>query len=224
MSTILPMTHEPVATRRSRDEQELARERVEERVHVAPARRASARAPGRSEAPSAPSARTGPARSASGRAGAAPSAPRTVSTTRSSTSAEFEPISRWSRATSATWSRSRLSIRSTDDLQRVLERHAELLLGEHPLELALGRLGASSATTASAPTRLCPARSAEASTSRLSGSCSAKRAALARTFAEDHRARRTAATRPSRMPTGPSRQTRDRTTRAPSRPRSAITS
>ena len=52
--------------------------------------------------------------------------------------------------------------------------YPELLVGDDPRELRFDGSGASSATTPIAPARLCPARNAEASTSRFSGSCSAK--------------------------------------------------
>ena len=65
-------------------------------------------------------------------------------------------------------------MRTTATLKASSRLHAELLLGEDPRNSLFEGSGASSATTVRAPTRLWPARSAEVSTSRLSGSCSAK--------------------------------------------------
>ena len=67
---------------------------------------------------------------------------RTFSATCSSTSAAFVPASRCSIATMATWFRSRLSMRLATTLERVVERDAELLVGERAPELAARRLAA----------------------------------------------------------------------------------
>ena len=104
---------------------------------------------------------------------------RIVSVTRSSTSAVLPPVSRWSAATSATCSRSRLSIRWTTT--RARPRAARRAARRRP------RAGTPSATARqrrrrrpTARRRSCARRGA-AITWRLSGSCSAKRSlALAR--------------------------------------------
>ena len=68
---------------------------------------------------------------------------------------------------------SRFCIRFAVDLERLVERDPELLVGDDPRNSRFDGSGASSATTPIAPARLWPARSADASTSRFSGSCSA---------------------------------------------------
>ena len=51
------------------------------------------------------------------------------------------PVSRCRPARIATWSRSRVVHALDDDLERLVERHAELLVGDDAAELALRRLG-----------------------------------------------------------------------------------
>ena len=59
-----------------------------------------------------------------------------------------------------------------DGVERVLDRSAELLVRNRAVELAPHRFGSVLSATESAPTKLCPARMAEAMTWRWSGSCS----------------------------------------------------
>ena len=221
MSTILPITQDPVATiTTATTSRSCPSGSVEERVHVAPARRARAAARARSAAhvriqresrPCAVSVRT--SRRSSIRA-------RTVSTTRSSTSAEFD---------------AHLALQPGDerdlveivvvhpldgDLERVLERHAELLVGEHALELALRRLAAHRRRRPRARRRGCgPARS-DAMRAPRGCPAAARRTGAASAVSlpsTNDRAPSGTTSTASRIPSGPDQEVRDHDQRGPSR-------
>ena len=90
----------------------------------------------------------------------------------SSTSAVLPPASRWTSARTASWSMSVFCMRFAVTSSASSSGMPSCSSVTTRLYSRLEGSGASSATTPIAPARLCPARSAEASTSRFSGSCS----------------------------------------------------